>query len=115
MAFELKQTGETVVLRLEGDCTVEHARALHSALADGLIRGERVVLNLEGVTAVDVSCLQLICSAHRTAIASEKQLSFDEVRPEIFMKTAREAGFCRAVGCLGNPGGECLWREGGRR
>jgi anti-anti-sigma factor len=111
VAFETKQTGETAVVRLQGECTVEHATHFYSALVNALGSADRVVLNFEGVTAVDVSCLQLICSAHRTVLGSEKHLSFDANQPEVFTKKVLEAGYYRTVGCHNDPLKECLWRR----
>jgi anti-anti-sigma regulatory factor len=99
------------VLTLEGDCTLERARELKSLLHDALKADGDLVLNLDNITATDISFLQLICAAHRTALAGGKRVLFRPKPSTAFMDTARGAGFLRTMGCQNTPNMQCLFME----
>ena len=112
MEYEIHESGETRILSVSGEWTVEHASRLKGVLMDVLNSSDRVVLDLERITAADLSCLQLLCSAHRTSLNAGKNLSLSTMHPEAFKKAAREAGYARTLGCHGDPRGSCLWLGG---
>lgn len=99
-------------LFLKGALTIEHAGELRQMLIDAFKKTDSVKLNLEDVTEVDLSCLQLLCSAHRTSLDLNKQLLLDGGQPESFQQAIRDAGFTRPVGCRRDPHQSCLWIGG---
>jgi len=105
-------SGQTATLRLDGELTVQRASELKGVLLDAQEGVERLFLNLEGVTGADVSGLQLLCSAHRSAVKSNKCLSVTDKASAPFVKAVRDAGYEREQGCPFDPGQTCLWRRG---
>ncbi len=109
MDVEMTRSAETNVLKLNGSWTIERANELKLALLEILNSCERMIIDLEGLTEVDLSSMQLFCSAHRTSLRDGKHLSFHEKKSEAFERLAHEAGFVRALGCHKDPNKECLW------
>jgi anti-anti-sigma factor len=111
MEYALTISNDTGELILDGDITVESAHALHGALLNpqGAVRD--LVVNMSDVREIDVTCLQLLCSAHQAAMKDGRQLKLTNVSPATgdAMETL---GFVRHVGCREDTSGSCLWRMG---
>ncbi len=107
--FSLEQSGNFAVLAVNGPVTVERACELKEILLRAVNEAEHVVLDLERVTAVDVSCLQILCSAHRTSTRLNKRITLGNVQPEVLRMAAEGGGFERHTGCVLDTTKSCLW------
>lgn len=107
--FSLEQSGNVAVLAVNSSITVEKASELKDILLKAVNAAEHVVVNLERVTEVDVSCLQILCSAHRTLTRLKKRITLGGIRPEVFLKAVECAGFDRHTGCVLDTTRSCLW------
>ncbi len=54
------------------------------ALIKALVDSDRVEVKLGEVAEADLACLQLLCSAHRTAVTLKKRFAVAGARPEKF-------------------------------
>ena len=100
-------------LRLEGDLTIERAAELLEAFRQALAASDQVEMEFGEVGTVDLSCLQLLCAAHRTAVAQGKQFCFTGQRPHFLSEAGQKAGFIRKTKCQMNPDRQdCLWLGG---
>jgi ABC-type transporter Mla MlaB component len=98
-------------LEVSGTCTVQEAGRIRTLLMKRLQETDRVVLNVSGVGEVDLSFLQLVCAAHKSALYANKTLVLDGVPSEPLTRKVREAGFtCREV-CGPELNKDCLWAE----
>ncbi|PLX84512.1 MAG: hypothetical protein C0617_07735 [Desulfuromonas sp.] len=98
------------VLTLEGEVTVEILRELKETLAERLDSARTLELDCGKVTGIDVYAIQLLCSAHRSAMAAGKGLGFAGDPSEKFREMVRVCGFERKRGCsLCQEGERCLW------
>jgi len=61
--FSIDHTPDAVLLRLDGELTIEQARALHAALASTLVAGRPLSLDAGSLTRVDASVLQVLLAA----------------------------------------------------
>lgn len=113
MEFKLDDTGSQGVLHLEGDLTIERAGTLKDGLVQALEKAKQVILEIEKVREMDVACLQVLCSAHRTYIKSGQSLSFSGPLSEEFIKSMEKAGFDRERGCPLDRSTTCLFVIGG--
>ncbi len=112
LEFKLEEGG-TGKLILDGDMTVQRAGELKAALIEALDKANSVVIDLENITDADLSCLQLLCSAHRTALKTNKSVSLSEKAPQFFWDTVKKAGYsCKDPGCDNE---NCLWIGGNSR
>ena len=106
MKYDLQRKGGDVVIVAGGQLTFSHAVRLHKELLEAFADAGRVDLFLHDVREADLSFLQLLCAAHRTA--AERGCAFtvgglDAASP--VLRLIREAGAERELGC---PEG-CLW------
>ena len=108
MRLEKELPDEGYVLTLKGELTVPHAEALKAMLSESLQGANRVRIELAEVSAVDLSCLQLLCSAHRTAASLGKTLTLGGEIPPMLRQAMKDAGFTRQKGCAFSPHTNCL-------
>ncbi|MGC8494785.1 MAG: STAS domain-containing protein [Syntrophobacteraceae bacterium] len=97
------------ILKLRGDWTIERAGELKPALLEALANSEQIVIDMGELSGLDLSTIQLLCSAHRKSIRCGKQLGLGERKPEALKRMVREAGLVRTVGCHKDPCKSCLW------
>jgi anti-anti-sigma factor len=109
MDVEMARSADTNVLKLEGSLTIERANELKRALLDALNSCGRIVIDLEGLTDLDLSTVQLFCSAHRTSLKDGKHLALHERKSQSLKQMVRDAGLVRTLGCHKDPNKKCLW------
>ena len=68
-----------------------------------------IVLNLEQVAEIDLSCLQLLCSAHQTFMRSNKKVALSGLCSGTFQKTVADAGYSSRKGCIMDTDENCLF------
>lgn len=100
------------VLKLSGGVTIGDAAALQSALVAGLEGGSELLVDLSGLTGVDLSGLQLLCAAHQSAVRDGKALHLTDGGNTIFREKAAAAGFLRDAGCVRDTSCSCIWVRG---
>jgi len=88
------------VLAFVGELTLPHAATIREALLAAVECGEEVTVECDGVTAVDLCGLQLLCSVHRTAASRNKRLTLARPLPPSLLTAVTEMGFTRHQRCL---------------
>jgi anti-anti-sigma factor len=111
MHFMKEESGQAGTLHLAGELDIRNASELKEVLREAQDAVERLALNLEGVTGVDVSALQLLCSVHRRAMKSDKHLTVIGNAAAPFRRALRDAGYEREQGCPSDRDQTCLWRK----
>ena len=97
------------ILTLKGELTIETAAELKTALQDAVNRCNAIEVAFKDVTAADLTCLQLLCSAHKSANKLKKSLTLHPEIPGNFRKTVFSLGFRRQSGCFLVEKKNCLW------
>ena len=97
---------------LDGDLTVADAAELRNILLEALAASDHIEVDLRGVTGLDLSFLQMMCSAGRSARKLGKELFLTGTMGEVIMRARKEVGFIRNSGCNYNPTTSCLWVGG---
>ena len=82
-----------VVLTAEGDLTVERAIELKRMLLNALRDAASVAILFKENSRLDVSFLQLLCAAKRSALASGKDLKLVQNIPDNLLAEIRTAGY----------------------
>ena len=105
------KASEVMELSFEGEVTIQKAVEIKLQLVAALESSGGLVLNLQEVSMADLTFLQLLCSAHRTAHNSGKSMRLTNVS-EAVDSAVNMAGFVRdnmscGQGCSDN----CLWLE----
>ena len=109
---KLEDSGDHGLVTLGGALTIEAAEEMKNVLAKAMNEHRQVVVKLDALTAVSLSCLQLLCSAHKTALIGNKQLTLEGEYQEEFRSVVRAAGYLRHRGCELDFQKSCLWLEG---
>jgi anti-anti-sigma factor len=107
--YSIKQSNKIETISLEGELTISCADELREVLMDALLDNDQISLNLEQVAEIDLPCLQLLCSAHRSSMKAGKSLTLTDTCPESLKNVAERAGFLRHIGCTTDIHNGCLW------
>jgi len=103
---------EGIGICLEGDLTVSNTAAFRQRLLEALGQSDQVEIDLDGVSAVDLAGLQLLCSAHRTAVAQGKTLTLKEGQVPALLQARAISGFVFNRSCRVNPSADCFFVGG---
>jgi anti-anti-sigma regulatory factor len=98
MNCELCRSGDEMLLKLQGECSIEYAKELQSVLIEGLEKSEALRVDLSMVTKVDTSFLQLLCAALTSCARSGRRVLIAENFSAEFMRFARDTGYWHALG-----------------
>ncbi len=99
----------TIEINLGGDLSVARAGELRQIISEALNTGQQIVLACSEGADMDLSFLQLVCSAHRTALRSNSLLKLSDTLEEQLLKKAGEAGYFRVTACRSDKNHECFW------
>jgi len=114
MTFERDDSQKAGLLIADGSLTVQQAAEFKDKLKKALNEVDRLEINLVKVTEVDLTCLQLLCSAHKTCMKSHKTLNISHQQTEALQKAVKDAGYERHRGCKDiGENNQCLWLSGG--
>ena len=111
--FQVNGDQEQVIVVLRGDLTVERAGELKQTLQNAIAAFKSIIIGFEDNLTIDVSFLQLICSAHRSALNFQKDLKLAGAVPEDFTRAIQSVGFTFHAACALNKNRECLMCSGG--
>uniref|UniRef100_C6E3S6 Anti-sigma-factor antagonist n=1 Tax=Geobacter sp. (strain M21) TaxID=443144 RepID=C6E3S6_GEOSM len=95
---------------INGAMTIGQASELKAGLLKAFETGKPVEIQLAGVTEVDVTGLQLICSAHRSSLQRGCALQVSGTDSEGLSHAARMAGMLRHAGCAQDVTNTCVWK-----
>lgn len=110
MNCSLEQSEETATLHITGSMTIEDAANLKTTLTGTLADSSLIEVDLSATDTTDLSCLQVLCSAHRAAVHAGKRLVVLKATDSL-ITCLEDAGFPRQSGCLQQEGELCLWQE----
>lgn len=85
--------------------SIKTVTALRDQLITSIAQNDAIVVSGENVTSIDISILQLLASAHRSATAAGKSISLRASKSGAVAHALQRAGFV-------SPSGEPLTREG---
>jgi anti-anti-sigma regulatory factor len=109
MNFSLKQSESTRIILLEGELNLLRAQEMRTVFLKALVEADNVAIRFGNVLDLDLSCLQLLCSAHRSAVRLKKQVRFEGSVPKLLQDAADAAGYSHLKGCKLDKGKSCLW------
>lgn len=112
MQFKLAHQEQESILSLRGELSLIHAGQFKDELIRALDSAQRVVIETEALSAIDLACLQLICSAHQSALVRGKELILNPRQSEAFMQQIEQSGFTRRYHCDSSGTTGCLWHAG---
>ena len=107
-----KSKGNNKAHILEGDLTLQNSTAIRELFSKSIAsRSKNITFSFKDVGDVDLSFVQILCAAHRTAHDKGKTIAFSGCWPESFTNLIIEAGLNEHVGCVSDCSIECPWLE----
>lgn len=100
-------------LVVSGSLTIAEAARFKEGLLASLQAAGELLVDLGGVTAIDITGLQLLCAAHGSAEQAGKGFRIKDSGDGVLGKAVAEAGFQRHVGCARDNKSSCIWVGGG--
>ncbi len=100
---------EDATVVISGEAKVPGATRIREALLEALRTGPGLQVVLENISTADVSLLQLLCAAHRSAAQGKKHMVIRGADREPVATLLRQAGFLRHIGCHDSTRRTCLW------
>lgn len=97
---------------LLGAGTIEHIADALDAVREGVMSGGAAVIDLAGIEAADMTLLQLICSAHKSARKAGGSVRIEHV-PNPVRKAIEGLGFMHNL-CGEQLSEPCLWDSPGQ-
>ena len=105
MHLSKKKTDEIQVLEISGSLTAAWSADLKKELLEGLSEGSELQLVIRNVSEVDLSFIQVISAALKTAQNEDKEFTVklpvpDPVTENVILAGLNNHGSCQADGCL---------------
>ncbi len=112
MSITFYETEEGGKLVMGGQCSIDEAVEIRDALMRAFQHADRIALTIEKDTVADLSFLQLLCAAHRTALRENRIFELDCSAAAGMQRVMQEAGciykrsgFCTSVDMPSVAGG----------
>lgn len=96
--------------RLTIENTADFARLIQAGLAEA----KSVAVSFDPDLEVDITAMQVLCSAHRTAMTAGKVFASQGEMPQALLNLVVAVGSERHRECNYNAGSPCPWFEGGK-
>jgi len=104
-----KKTGGKRKLALSGDLTLLQAAQMREALQQELAAAEQLEVVFSDVGSVDLSLVQVLCAAHRSARKAGKNIILPGGLPDAFVRLIDDGGFYGHIGCSLDGRIACVW------
>ncbi|UCG78284.1 MAG: STAS domain-containing protein [Nitrospirota bacterium] len=112
MRLSVDKSGKKGVLRPKGELTLLRADEMKKALMRALKKVKQLEIDLAGADDLDAACLQLICSAHRSAINAKRKITLKDTVPASVKDRLVFYGYVDAK-CDIKGQNDCLLASGG--
>ena len=96
---------------LTGELTLHRAAEIKTGIVKAIQAKGEAVFRFDEVGEIDLSLVQILCSAHRTAYEAGKTIRFEGEWPQNFVSLLAETGLDEHVGCSLDGSVECAWVE----
>ena len=112
MKSRIEDSQKGKILVLIGGLCIQDADEFRTLLVQSIDTTDVLTIDVASVTEMDLSFLQLLCSAHRTAIEQNKRLELDKKWPEPCVQAIQESGYTHQAACGFNKNNDCMWTKG---
>ena len=109
MSFRSAASGEPGRLALGGSLTIENAVRIREELIRAFLKSDRIVLEIGEDVVADVSFMQILCSAKKTAVIEKKRFVVDWSAAPGVRQSIEHAGYNGDELCLPDAGDD--WRS----
>ncbi|MFA5904245.1 MAG: STAS domain-containing protein [Desulfobacula sp.] len=110
MECNINPKGNDCCIKFSGAMGIAQANEAKTILVKSLSSYRNVVLDLKEVSDVDMSIVQLLCSANMSFEKSDRHLTITGKDKDLITALLTELGYENDFGCSGNPCNTCLWK-----
>lgn len=111
MGIQTEKKDNSSFIYLEGDVTIAMASELKDAVLKHIAESQYLTINVENVEELDISCIQLLCSANLTSERKNKKIIMKlGKQKDVFKQMMIESGYDPVDGCPESPCKRCLWK-----
>ena len=110
MSFNATHTDRKSIITITDELTISSAEEFRKVLLEAFGAADEISIRITALEAIDLACLQVLCSAHQSAVRSGKKLRFDLPPPPLFRTAVNDAGYSRLSECTMNQDKSCLWQ-----
>lgn len=110
MEYEIEQNGSEWTFKPAGSIRIADADEFKHLLLEAMSSFETIHIDVSRLEAMDLSVMQILCSAHRTATVKGKVFSFSGDRRPSLISSIRLMGFDRDTGCRLDQTQTCIWK-----
>lgn len=112
ISHSLSSDGTLLEITVEGRLAIDTTPELLALLRTQLPAAEKTRLDVSALTEVDLSGMQLICSACRTAKMKRHSFSFSGNLAPCVQEAIGAVGLQRYITCKHNTDHPCIWCGG---
>jgi anti-anti-sigma regulatory factor len=102
----------SIIISSGGDLTIANAALFVGCIWDALATSRQVVIEFDADVEVDVTTLQVLCSACKTAAATGRTLAHQGPGTKSLRRLSATAGAERLDRCRHNNDNPCIWFGG---
>lgn len=110
----VSSNGADATVTMGGSLGIEDAAELHRALSEALADAPLVVLDAQHLYVLDMTILQTLCSACKSAAAAGRTIRFEGGPPDCMKSLNREIGAHMGSPCPKNNDQPCIFFGGAR-
>jgi len=104
--------GSALKINVAGRLAIDTASELQRLLLELADSSTSIQLDLSAVKEIDLSGMQLICSACRTSLEAHKRFNFSGALPSDIKASLAAIGLQRQMTCKHNDDLSCIWCGG---
>ena len=105
------ENGE-IIITSGGRLTIETAAEFSRIMGEALDASNNVALEFEPAVEIDITCVQILCSACKSAALSGKTFSNHGPQPQALADIIISSGAERHALCKHNNDSSCIWFGG---
>lgn len=110
--IHMEDGDNTKIIRIQGNLSIQDSSALRGHLLEAFSITECVIIDLCKTDAIDLACMQVLCSAHKTFFKASKGIRIIGEVSEGVVKSLRSIALM-PESCDIESHGPCLWATGG--
>lgn len=110
MSVDIQMENGLTTLNCQGELTIVQIADFKKTITDIMPGSEEVLVDMQKIIDMDISCLQLLCSVNRTFEQNKAKLTRKGNLTDIMQQTLLDAGYDLAEGCPEAPCELCFWK-----
>jgi anti-anti-sigma regulatory factor len=107
----VREHGE-IVITSGSSLTIENAAEFSRVIREALHTSKNVVIEFEPTVEMDITCIQILCAACKSAAQVGVSFSYAGVQPQALIDLFTACGAERHAVCKYNNDASCIWFGG---